>query len=126
MSEFRTWDELTELEQLGCTYWDMYKDAMGFRPRDIDTSNWAVEDFHKEFDRLGEIIDREENERILSEQKAAIRFENQVLSFIEMGMVDNRDEAIKLFHKLEQTHGDDVQLCFQLGLRYNFFYKASV
>jgi len=31
--QFRTWDELTDLEKAQCTYSDMYKDQYGFRPR---------------------------------------------------------------------------------------------
>ena len=30
---FRTWDELSEAEQLMCIYSDTHKDAYGFRPR---------------------------------------------------------------------------------------------
>ena len=41
MTAFTTWEELTELEQAQATFWDMYKDAHGFRPRHIDTSSWT-------------------------------------------------------------------------------------
>ena len=125
MSEFRTWEQMTELEQLGCTFWDMYKDAMGFRPRNIDTSNWTKEMFLAEFDRLGEIIEREETERVISEQKAIIRFETQVLSFIEDGKVSSRNQAIALFHTLEDTDGDVGDLCYKLGLPYGYLKKKD-
>lgn len=121
MSEFRSWDSLTELEQLACTHWDMYKDAHGFRPRDIDVSNWTVEDFHREFDRLGEIIDREEKERIESEHQAGLRFEAQVAEWIANGTVANREAAIEKFHELNETDGDESYLCFKLGLSYSYF-----
>jgi hypothetical protein len=43
MEDFKTWGEMTVLEQYACTYWDMYKDAYGVRPRGIDTSAWTRE-----------------------------------------------------------------------------------
>ena len=45
---FRYWEELTPLEQAAATWWDMYKDAYGIRPRGIDTSGWTLEDFRRE------------------------------------------------------------------------------
>ena len=33
MSKFRTWDQLSKLEQLQCIYSDTYKEHYGFRPR---------------------------------------------------------------------------------------------
>ena len=38
MEQFKSWEEMTDLEQAQCTYWDMYKDAFGVRPRWIDTT----------------------------------------------------------------------------------------
>jgi hypothetical protein len=37
MEQFKSWEEMTDLEQAQCTYWDMYKDAYGHRPRGVDT-----------------------------------------------------------------------------------------
>ena len=39
MGQFRSWDELSELEQLQCIYSDDYKDVYGFRPR-LCASKW--------------------------------------------------------------------------------------
>ena len=75
-NEFRNWEELSDLERAECTFSDMYKDAHGFRPRGVDTSNWTLEDFGREFDRLEQIIDREETERIAREQQAITHFEH--------------------------------------------------
>jgi hypothetical protein len=38
MEQFKSWEDMTDLEQAQCTYWDMYKDAYGHRPRGVDTS----------------------------------------------------------------------------------------
>ena len=38
MEQLKSWEDMTDLEQAQCTYWDMYKDAYGVRPRGVDTS----------------------------------------------------------------------------------------
>jgi hypothetical protein len=48
---------MTELEQMQCQYWDMYKDAYGVRPRGVDTSSWTVEDFEEQFKILDQVIE---------------------------------------------------------------------
>lgn len=52
MSDFRSWDELTQLEQYQATYWDFYKEVFGIRPRGVDTSSWTEADFEREFQSL--------------------------------------------------------------------------
>ena len=47
MSDFRTWDELSEVEQLQCEYSDFYKDVHGFRPRGHTVEEWNSVDFLK-------------------------------------------------------------------------------
>ena len=37
MEQLKSWEDMTDLEQAQCTYWDMYKDAYGHRPRSVDT-----------------------------------------------------------------------------------------
>mgnify|MGYP003338848960 CR=1 FL=1 len=59
MEQFKTWEEMSVLEQYACTYWDMYKDAHGVRPRGIDTSSWTEQDFEREFEYLQQVIDQE-------------------------------------------------------------------
>lgn len=39
--------------------WDMYKDAMGFRPRHIDFSSMTDEELQSEADSLGRMISRQ-------------------------------------------------------------------
>ncbi len=69
MEAFKTWEEMTVLEQYACQYWDMHKDAYGVRPRCIDTSSWTEADFEAEFKLLGEVIEREEALRKESEDR---------------------------------------------------------
>ena len=63
MTAFTTWEDMTELEQAQCTFWDMYKDAYGVRPRGIDTSAWTEEDFEREFFQLSVTIAEEDRLR---------------------------------------------------------------
>ena len=124
MDEFKSWEEMSDLEQAQCQYWDMYKDAYGVRPRGIDTSTWTLKEFHNVFEQLGEVIQREDAQRKIAEVEAAKRFEAQIDSLIAAGAV-SRDAALKWIHEAEGSNGDDEYLCFWLGLRYGYFRKAA-
>ena len=123
MSEFTTWEEMSELEQAQATYWDMHKDAYGVRPRCIDTSSWTLEDFEAEFVILGQAIDREETARKASEAQAVTAFERRVAELISMGARDY-EMALRWIHEAEDTNGDDSYLAWTLGLPYMYFRKT--
>ncbi len=80
MEAFKTWEEMTTLEQYACTYWSMYKDAYGVRPRGIDTSSWTEADFEREFLELSVTIAEEDRVRKEAEERAAHDFERRMLS----------------------------------------------
>jgi len=124
MSEFKSWEEMSVLEQMQCQYWDMYKDAYGVRPRGIDTTQWTEEQFMAEFETLGKVIEREEIARKESEAQASIRFEAQIQSMISSG-AKNREAALAWIHEAEGSNGDDEYLCFLLGLPYGYFRKVA-
>ena len=123
-TEFKSWEELTELEQYQATYWDMYKDAYGVRPRGVDTSGWTVETFLKEFAYLGLVIEREDVARKEAEASATVVFEQRVQSLIEAGAKD-RATAMRWIHEAEDTNGDDEYLAWTLSLPYGYFRKAA-
>jgi len=123
-TEFKSWEELTTLEQYSSIYWDMYKDAFGIRPRGIDTSAWTEADFLVEFKELGEIIDREEKVRVAAQQNAVFSFEKRVDTLILSGARD-RATAMRWIHEAEDTQGDDEYLCYTLGLPYMYFRKVA-
>ena len=120
MEAFKTWEEMTTLEQYACQFWDMYKDAYGFRPRHIETNGWTEAEFEAEFIELGKTIEANYKDQLESEAKAVERFEAQVTSFIASGAKD-RATAIRWFHEAEGSNGDDEYLCFLLGLPYRYF-----
>ena len=125
MEEFKTWEEMTVLEQYACTYWDMYKDAYGVRPRGIDTSSWSESDFEREFFQLSVTIAEEDRVRKEAEEKAAHDFEMRILSLQMTGATD-RDMALRWVHEAEGSDGDDEYLCFLVGLPYGYFRRETV
>jgi len=124
MEDFKTWEEMSVVEQMACQFWDMYKDAYGVRPRGVDTSTWTEKDFLKEFAYLGKIIEREDVLRRQREDKASHDFEMRVLSLLQSGAKD-RTMALRWIHEAEGSNGDDDYLCFLVGLPYHYF-KGSV
>ena len=124
MEQFKTWEEMTVVEQYACQYWDMYKDAYGVRPRGVDTSHWTLEDFEAEFEGLGVAIEAAEKVRVASEQHAIFSFEKRVDDLIFSGAKD-RATAIRWIHEAEDTQGDDEYLCYTLGLPYQYFRKVA-
>jgi hypothetical protein len=123
-TEFKSWDELTQLEQARELFWDMYKDAYGVRPRGIDTSSWTLEQFEAEFEGLGVAIEAEEKARKSAEAKAIELFERRVSELISVGAKDY-EMAMRWIHEAEDTNGDDDYLAYTLGLPYQYFRKVA-
>jgi hypothetical protein len=118
--DFPSWEEMSTLEQYACQYWDMHKDAYGFRPRHIDTSAWTLEQFEAEFRVLGMAIADAEIERQALEQKASFEFEARVQTLMGAGAKD-RATALRWIHEAEGSNGDDEYLCFLVGVPYGYF-----
>ena len=125
MNEFKSWEEMSTLEQYACQFWDMYKDAYGVRPRGIDTSSWTEADFEREFVQLSVTIAEEDRQRKESEEKAAHDFEMRVLGLLQTGAKD-REMALRWIHEAEGSNGDDEYLCYLVGLPYRYFIKETV
>ena len=125
MEAFKTWEEMTVLEQYSCQFWDMYKDAYGVRPRGIDTSSWSESDFEAEFVSLSRTIDANYKEQLAQEEVAKHDFEMRMLSLLQTGAKD-RDMAMRWIHEAEGTGGDDEYLCYTLGLPYRYFVVDKV
>ena len=123
-TEFKSWDELTQLEQARELFWDMYKDAYGVRPRGIDTSSWTLEQFEAEFEGLGVAIEAEEKARKSAEAKAIELFERRVAELISVGAKDY-EMAMRWIHEAEETYGDNDYLAYTLGLPYQYFRKVA-
>ena len=122
-NEFKSWEEMSELEQAQCTYWDIYKDAYGVRPRGVDTSTWTLEDFDAEFKLLGTIIEQENTARKTAEELAIAKFEDTVTNLMHTGT--NRERVIAWLMDAEGANGDFEYFCFTQGLPYSYFRKAA-
>ena len=119
---FKSWEEMSALEQAQSTYWDMYKDAYGVRPRGVDTSGWSLEYFEAEFKILGEAINQEEIDRKASEAPAIVRVEDHVQNLMHTGT--NREQVIDWLMRREEIAGNDYDyFCFTQGLPYGYFNK---
>ena len=123
MEQFKSWEDMTDLEQAQCTYWDMYKDAYGVRPRGVDTSTWTLTDFEQEFASLGSVIEREHADRQTAESNAIVKFEDRVTSLMHTGA--NRERVIAWLMDAEHSNGDADYFCFTQGLPYGYFRKAA-
>jgi hypothetical protein len=121
MSEYtyKSWDEYTPLEQAAMTWWDMYKDAYGVRPRGTDTSDWSLARYRAEMLYLQECIKSNERQREMDEAFNIKRFEERVAKVIELGAKD-RAMALRWIHEAEDTDGDDDYLCFRVGVPYGY------
>jgi hypothetical protein len=122
MTAFTTWEEMTELEQAQSTFWDMYKDAHGFRPRHIDTSSWTLEQFEQEFAELSEVMKANDIQQGIEEAIAIEKYERRVAEMINIGAKDI-DMAMRWIHEAEDTQGDNDYLAWTLGLPYRYFAK---
>jgi hypothetical protein len=123
--EFKSWEELTPLEQAQATFWDAYKDAHGFRPRHIDTSSWTLEQFDKELEELCEIMKANDIQQGIEEAIAVENFERRIAELISMGAKDY-DMAMRWIHEAEGTQGDNDFLAWSLGLPYRYFAVKAV
>ena len=120
MEAFKTWEEMSTLEQYACQYWDMHKDAYGVRPRCIDTSSWTEADFEAEFVILSQTIDANYKEQVAAEERAMIAFEMRVQDLMTSGAKDLA-MALRWVHEAEGSNGDNDYLCYLIGLPYGYF-----
>lgn len=114
----KSWEELTELEQLACMFSDFYKDVHGCRPRFMDDT-WTVEDYQREIDSLqNQVQIQMEEEKEFQERKIA-EVEARIQALISAGAKD-RETALRWIHDAEDTNGDNEYLCFVLGVPYGY------
>ena len=125
MEAFKSWEEMTTLEQYACQYWDMHKDAYGVRPRCINTTEWTEADFEAEFVILAQTIDANYKVQLEQEEKSTIAFEMRVQDLLMSGAKDYA-MALRWIHEAEGSNGDEEYLCFLVGLPYGYFRKETV
>jgi uncharacterized protein YerC len=119
-----TMETLTRIEELQSIFWDMYKDAHGFRPRHIRLDLCTEAEIEADLDRLQVIIADNELLRKAAEEKAAHAFEMRVQSVLACGAKD-RAMALRWIHEAEGSNGDDEFLCYLMGLPYRYFAQVA-
>ena len=122
-TEFKSWEELTQLEQAQSIYWDMHKDAYGVRPRGIDTSTWTLADFEAEFVVLGQAIEAEGKALEEAQARAIVEFEDRVTNLMHTGT--SRERVIAWLMDAESANGDFEYFCYTQGLPYQYFRKVA-
>lgn len=120
MEQFKSWEELSDLEKAQATFWDFYKDVNGFRPRHIDTKSWTLADFDREFQLLGQQLEVNNQAEAVAEAEAVAKFEQHVTNTICMGAGD-RETALRWIMEASSANGDWEYLCYDLGLPYHYF-----
>ena len=123
MSEFKSWEEMSALEQAQCTYSDFHKDAYGFRPRN-DVSNWTLKDFDREFAVFARVCEQNRIQEEAAEAEAIVRFEDRVTNLMHTGT--NRARVVAWLMDAEGANGDYEYFCFTQGLPYGYFKELEV
>ena len=122
-NEFKSWDDMTVLEQAATIYSEMYKDAYGFRPRGINTDSWTESQFNKEIDALEIVIREEETLRLEVEAELILKFEDSVTNLMHSGT--NRERVIAWLMQEADAEDDPEYFCYKKGLPYNYFHNVK-
>lgn len=116
MEAFKTWEELSELEQLESIYCDMHKDVYGVKARWYRAE--SVEQARRDLDRLQAELEVQMVQDRAAEQMAIAAFQELVASY-------GFDNAKRWQHQAYNTNGDDEYLEYNLGLPYGYFKSAA-
>ncbi len=130
---FKTWEEMSDLEQAAVIYSDMHKDAYGFRPRDGGVHRpETLADYEAAFASMQRTIEREEAERAERETAALLAF-NAELSALQADHGIDRTTALRWWFEANgyerPDYGHGPQDCrqqaemvlWQRGLPYSAF-----
>jgi hypothetical protein len=117
MEQFKTWEELSELEQLESIYCEMHKDVYGVKARWYKAT--SVEQARKDLEVLGTELDAEIARGQQAQQQAIAAFEELAKSY------GGTETAKRWQHQAYGTDGDDEFLCYHLGLPYGYFKKVA-
>ena len=115
MTEFKSCDDLTELDQKASEYSDVYKDVNDFRPR--HSGNWTVEQYNAELERLYIQLTNKMLEEAVEQDRNAAEFELALSKLIAMGAND-RQTAIRWMID-DEPYGTDY-LEYENGLPYGY------
>ena len=117
----RTWEQLTEREQLLTYISDVHKDAYGFRPRG-SYDNYSVVELKAELDRLCEIAEEEYKRQQELEAEAYKALHKHLADLVNMG-AKNFKQALAWDIQAEECEHDGFVdfgfYCYKKGIAYN-------
>jgi hypothetical protein len=117
-TEMLSWNEMSPLEQAQCQFWDMYKDAYGVRPRGVDTTDWTLSQFDREFEFLANVIQQNYEQEQEAQREAIAEFEAKVETLMHSGT--NRARVVAWLMDSAEAQGDPEYACFLFGLPYGY------
>ena len=117
----KTWEQLTEREQLLTYISDVHKDAYGFRPRG-SYDNYSVVELKDELDRLCEIAEEEYKRQQELEAEAYEALKKHLAELVNVGAKDFK-EALAWDIEAEECeyegYVDYGFYCYKKGIAYN-------
>ncbi len=120
MSLFKSWDELTVVEQLYSEYSDFFKAVNGFRPRFKSVDEWTEKELLEELEDLGVQSDIQVKEETARHEITVDKFYT-LLKEVSVMCNTNLTGAMKY---LIQAEGDDWYdwgyYCYNNDLPYRF------
>lgn len=122
MEQFRSWEQLTRVEQLRSEYSDFHKEVYGCRsylPVDITEA-----DAEAAMEQLGKFAKVEFARQAEQEQADIATFEALVTTTITNG-AKTREAALRWIMDASGCNGDWEFLCYHHGLPYSYFRKAA-
>jgi len=117
----RTWEQLTEREQLLTYISDVHKDAYGFRPRG-SYDNYSVVELRAELDRLCEAAEEEAKRIEEMEAEAYKALHKHLAGLVSMGAKDFKQALAWDIQAEECEHDGFVDFgfyCYKKGIAYN-------
>lgn len=106
-----------EIAELQTFFYDIYKDAYGFRPRHINISKMSKDTLISEINYLQSIVEENEIEDAKREKIAIENFNALIEKTILIG-AKNRETAIRWLAESSDCSNDLEFLCYQHGLPY--------
>ena len=117
----KTWEQLTEREQLLTYISDVHKDAYGFRPRG-SYDNYSVVELKAELDRLCEIAEEEYKRQQELEAEAYKALHKHLADLVSIGARDFKQALAWDIQAEECEHEGFVDFgfyCYKKGIAYN-------
>lgn len=119
--EFKSWEQLTVVEQLQSEYSDYYKSVHDFRPRGMSDEQWNSEQWlTNAINSLHDTAKRVFAEEETREASAIVNFEASLDKLMECGAATRKD-AVRWTLDANDALTDPDFCCYRLGLPYGYF-----